>query len=89
MTTASNIGMIDSTYEIGITQEYAELIDYNIYYDIDKREKIYLRGQERTTWYNLRRKQKPGAKELGITSEYAELISYNIYYDIDKSDNIL
>ena len=36
MTTASNIGMIDSTYEIGITQEYAELIGYNIYYDIDK-----------------------------------------------------
>ena len=36
MTTASNIGMIDSTYEIGITSEYAELIGYNIYYDIDK-----------------------------------------------------
>lgn len=36
MTTASNIGMIDSTYEIGITEEYAELIGYNIYYDIDK-----------------------------------------------------
>ena len=36
MTTASNIGMVDSTYEIGITQEYAELIGYNIYYDIDK-----------------------------------------------------
>ena len=36
MTTASNIGMVDSTYEIGITSEYAELIGYNIYYDIDK-----------------------------------------------------
>ena len=36
MTTASNIGMVDSTYEIGITREYAELIGYNIYYDIDK-----------------------------------------------------
>lgn len=36
MTTASNIGMVDSTYEIGITKEYAELIGYNIYYDIDK-----------------------------------------------------
>ena len=40
MTTASNIGMIDSTYEIGITQEYAELIGYNIYYDIDKFDNI-------------------------------------------------
>lgn len=40
MTTASNIGMIDSTYEIGITQEYAELIGYNIYYDIDKSDNI-------------------------------------------------
>lgn len=40
MTTASNIGMIDSTYEIGITREYAELIGYNIYYDIDKSENI-------------------------------------------------
>lgn len=38
MTTASNIGMVDSTYEIGITGEYAELIGYNIYYDIDKSE---------------------------------------------------
>ena len=65
MTTASNIGMIESTYEIGITREYAELIDYNIYYDIDKREKICLRGQERTTWYNLRRKQKAGRKRAG------------------------
>lgn len=36
MTTASNIGMVDSTYEIGITSEYAEVIGYNIYYDIDK-----------------------------------------------------
>ena len=36
MTTASNIGIVDSTYEIGITGEYAELIGYNIYYDIDK-----------------------------------------------------
>lgn len=40
MTTASNIGMVDSTYEIGITQEYAELIGYNIYYDIDKFDNI-------------------------------------------------
>ena len=40
MTTASNIGMVDSTYEIGITREYAELIGYNIYYDIDKSENI-------------------------------------------------
>ena len=40
MTTASNIGMIDSTYEIGITEEYAELIGYNIYYDIDKSDNI-------------------------------------------------
>lgn len=40
MTTASNIGMIDSTYEIGITGEYAELIGYNIYYDVDKIEAI-------------------------------------------------
>lgn len=40
MTTASNIGMVDSTYEIGITQEYAELIGYNIYYDIDKTDNI-------------------------------------------------
>lgn len=40
MTTASNIGMIDSTYEIGITSEYAELIGYNIYYDIDKFDNI-------------------------------------------------
>lgn len=40
MTTASNIGMVDSTYEIGITSEYAELIGYNIYYDIDKTDNI-------------------------------------------------
>lgn len=40
MTTASNIGMVDSTYEIGITSEYAELIGYNIYYDIDKFDNI-------------------------------------------------
>ena len=40
MTTASNIGMIDSTYEIGITSEYAEIIGYNIYYDIDKSDNI-------------------------------------------------
>ena len=40
MTTASNIGMVDSTYEIGITSEYAELIGYNIYYDIDKSDDI-------------------------------------------------
>lgn len=40
MTTASNIGMVDSTYEIGITREYAELIGYNIYYDIDKYDNI-------------------------------------------------
>lgn len=36
MTTASNVGMVDSTYEIGITSEYAELIGYSIYYDVDK-----------------------------------------------------
>lgn len=40
MTTASNIGVVDSTYEIGITQEYAELIGYNIYYDVDKSDNI-------------------------------------------------
>ena len=40
MTTASNIGMVNSTYEIGITSEYAELIGYNIYYDIDKSDNI-------------------------------------------------
>ena len=36
METASNIAMLDSTYTIGITAEYAELIGYNIYDDIDK-----------------------------------------------------
>lgn len=40
MTTASNIGMVESTYEIGITREYAELIGYNIYYDVDKSDNI-------------------------------------------------
>lgn len=40
MTAASNIGMVDSTYEIGITREYAELIGYNIYFDIDKSDNI-------------------------------------------------
>lgn len=34
--TASNIAMLESTYTIGITGEYAELIGYNIYDDIDK-----------------------------------------------------
>lgn len=34
METASSIGMVDSTYEIGITGEYAELIDYNVYRDL-------------------------------------------------------
>lgn len=28
--TGSNIGMIDSTYTIGLTKEYSELIDYNV-----------------------------------------------------------
>lgn len=36
METASNIAMLDSTYTVGITAEYASLIDCNIYYDIDK-----------------------------------------------------
>lgn len=36
MLTASNIGMTDSTYQVGITDEYAEIIGYNIYLDIDK-----------------------------------------------------
>lgn len=31
MLTASNIGMIDSTYELGITAEYAELLALNVY----------------------------------------------------------
>lgn len=34
MLTGSNIGMVESTYEIGITSEYAELIGYNIYKDL-------------------------------------------------------
>lgn len=41
MTTASNIGMVDSTYEIGLTEEYSELIGYNIYHDIDKDSSLY------------------------------------------------
>lgn len=36
MLTGSNIGVVDSTYTLGLTDEYAELIGYNIYYDIDK-----------------------------------------------------
>lgn len=31
MLTASNIGMVDSTYELGITCEYAELLGLNVY----------------------------------------------------------
>ena len=31
MLTASNIGMVDSTYELGITDEYAELLGANLY----------------------------------------------------------
>ena len=31
MLTASNIGMVDSTYELGITGEYAELLGLNVY----------------------------------------------------------
>lgn len=34
MLTASNIGMIDSTYELGITDEYAELLKLNIYKEV-------------------------------------------------------
>lgn len=34
MLTASNIGMIDSTYELGITGEYAELLGLNVYNDL-------------------------------------------------------
>lgn len=34
MLTASNIGMIDSTYELGITDEYAELIGMNVYKEL-------------------------------------------------------
>lgn len=33
MLTGSNIGMVESTYELGITQEYGELIGYNILLD--------------------------------------------------------
>lgn len=33
MTTASNIGLTDSTYVLGLTDEYAELIGYNLYLD--------------------------------------------------------
>ena len=34
MLTASNVGMIDSTYELGITDEYAELLGINVYKDL-------------------------------------------------------
>jgi hypothetical protein len=34
MLTASNIGMIDSTYELGVTDEYAELIGMNVYKEL-------------------------------------------------------
>ena len=34
MLTASNIGMVDSTYELGITDEYAELIGMNVYKEL-------------------------------------------------------
>lgn len=34
MLTASNIGMIDSTYELGITGEYAELLGLNVYKEL-------------------------------------------------------
>lgn len=34
--TASNVAMTDSTYTLGITGEYAEIIGYNIYYDVYK-----------------------------------------------------
>ena len=34
MLTASNIGMVDSTYELGVTNEYAELIGLNIYSEL-------------------------------------------------------
>lgn len=36
MLNGSNIAIVDSTYTLGITGEYAELIGYNVYYDIDK-----------------------------------------------------
>lgn len=35
--TGSNIGMVESTYELGITNEYAELIGYNFMKEIDKK----------------------------------------------------
>ena len=31
MLTASNIGMVDSTYKLGVTSEYAELLGINVY----------------------------------------------------------
>lgn len=34
MLTASNIGMVESTYELGLTAEYAELISLNVYEDL-------------------------------------------------------
>ena len=34
--TGSAIAATDGTYEIGITDEYAEVIGYNTYLDIDK-----------------------------------------------------
>lgn len=34
MLTASNVGMVDSTYELGLTDEYAELIGVNIYSEL-------------------------------------------------------
>lgn len=34
MLTASNIGMVESTYELGITSEYAELIGLNVYKEL-------------------------------------------------------
>ena len=36
--TASNVAMTDSTYTLGITGEYAEIIGYNIYYDVYKED---------------------------------------------------
>lgn len=34
MLTASNIGMVDSTYELGLTDEYAMLLGINVYKDV-------------------------------------------------------
>ena len=34
MLTASNVGMVDSTYELGITDEYAELLGINVYKEV-------------------------------------------------------